>query len=303
MNNILPDWLYGLIKERYELGEIQEIRIRKNQPIQICYKGKYMDIQSNSGLYLKSIIANQELIDYILSVATKRSLYAFDEQIKNGFIVTDNGIRIGICGTAVTKSGEVTFIKKISSLNIRIGHQIFDCSKAIINYLVSNNIVKNTLIVSSPGAGKTTMLRDIVSKLSIDFNIPNIMVIDERFELAGQNTSFNLGFNVDLMQGSDKKFAFFESIKVMNPNVIVADEITCADDIEGVKFAIKSGVKVISTIHAGTIDDLKTKPYFNEIIKTKYFERIVLLSKRSGVGTIEGVFDENLFALYLPYLT
>ena len=300
LNNILPEWLYRCIKERYVLDEIQEIRIRKNQPILLCYKGKYIEIHSESGLYLKPIMANQELIEYILSIATKKSLYAFDDQIKKGFIIADNGIRIGLCGTAVTKNDEVTFIKNITSLNIRIGHQISDCARSVIRYLVANDVIKNTLIVSAPGAGKTTMIRDIVYKLSNEFSVSNILVIDERFELAGQCAKFNLGQNVDIMQGANKNFAFHEAIKVMNPNVIVADELSSSDDIEGIKFAIKSGVSVIATIHAGNIDDLKSKPYFQDVLKDKYFERIILLSKRNGVGTIEGVFDENLFALFIP---
>ncbi len=300
MKNILPEWLYGVLKEKYVLSEIQEIRIRKNQPIQICYKGKYVELFHNSGLYLKTIVASQELIDYILSLSTKNSLYAFEDQIKKGFISTGNGVRIGLCGTAVIKENDVSFLKNISSLNIRVAHQVKDCSRNIINYLLCGGKIKNTLIVSPPGAGKTTLIRDIVCKLSNDYNIPNIMLVDERFEFAGNNAVFELGKNVDVMQGADKKFAFFEGIKVMNPEIIVADELTNDCDIEGIKFAIKSGVSVIASIHAGSIDDLKSKPYFADIIKEKFFNRIILLSKRNGAGTIEGVFDENLFALFVP---
>ena len=111
MKNILPQWLYDYILERFTLREIQEMRIRRNQPIQICYKGKWIELKHDSGLYLKSMIANQELIDYIISVTTKRSMYAFEDQIKNGYIVGANGIRIGLCGTAVVKNKEIHFIK------------------------------------------------------------------------------------------------------------------------------------------------------------------------------------------------
>ena len=128
------------------------------------------------------------------------------------------------------------------------------------------------------------------------------MVIDEKFEIAGENEFFNLGKNVDVMRGSDKRFGFYGAIKVMNPNVIVTDEIMNESDIEGVKFAIKSGVSVIATIHARNIEDIKKKLYFESIIKDRYFERFVVLSKRGGVGTIEGIFDENFFALSLSLL-
>lgn len=302
MKNILPDWLYTQILNNYSLNGIQELRIRKNQPIQICYKGTYVELKGNSGLYLKPIIASTELIDYIISNVTKKSLYAFEEQIKNGYIVTENGIRIGICGTVVNSNDKITFIKNITSLNIRIAHNVRGCSDEIINYIYSNGLVKNTLIVSSPGAGKTTLLRDIINKLSDEFDIKNIMVVDEKFELEGENQLYNLGKNVDVMQGSNKKFAFYSGIKVMNPNVIATDELITEEDIEGVKFAIRSGVKVLATVHANSLEEIKSKLYFDKIIKDKYFERIIILSKRNGVGTIEGVFDENTFALYLPYL-
>ncbi len=302
MKSILPEWLYMHLSKNYRLEDIQEIRIRKNQPIQVCYKGKMIELKSDAGLYLKSICANAEMIEYIISLATKQSIYAFDEQIKNGYIVTENGIRIGLCGTAVMHKDEIKFIKKITSLNIRLGHNIIGCSNEIISYIASSSRVKNTLILSSPGEGKTTLLRDIICKLSNEYNIPNIMVIDEKFEIAGENQKFNLGKNVDTMQGSDKRFAFFEAIKVMSPNVIVTDELISLNDIEGVKFAIKSGVSVVATVHAKNLDDLKSKKYFETIMSDRYFERFIVLSKRNGVGTIEGVFDENSFALYLPHL-
>lgn len=302
MRNILPDWLFQNLSQNYNLAYIQEIRIRKNQPIQICYKGKMVDLKNDAGLYLKPLFATAETIDYIISVATKNSLYAFDEQIKNGYIITENGIRIGLCGTAVVSDGKISLIKKISSLNIRIGHNIVDCSSEIIHFIVSNQKVKNTLILSSPGEGKTTLLRDIILKLSNKFNIPNIMVIDEKFELSGEKQNFDLGKNVDVMQGANKRFSFFEAIKVMNPNVIATDELVSDEDIEGVKFAIKSGVSVIATVHSKNLDELKTKQYFEKLVSEKYFERFVVLSKRNGVGTIEGVFDDKSFALYLPYL-
>ena len=234
LRNILPEWFFAHLSKNYNLENIQEIRIRKNQVIQISYKGKIVELKSDSGLYLKQIVASAELIDYIIAIATKNSLYAFDEQIKNGYIITENGIRIGLCGTAVISDNKIKFIKNITSLNIRIGHLIKNCSSEIMPYIVSNNNVKNTLILSAPGEGKTTLLRDIVLNLSNSKNIPNIMVIDEKFELAGERQNFDLGKNVDVMQAANKHFAFFDAIKVMSPNVIATDELVTESDVEGV---------------------------------------------------------------------
>ena len=173
---------------------------------------------------------------------------------------------------------------------------------SVLDVITEEFFCSTNYISSSPGAGKTTMLRDTICKLSDKFDIPNILVVDEKFEIAGENQNFSLGKNVDIMQGSNKNFAFYNGIKVMNPSVIATDEIIDKSDIDGIKFAIKSGVSVLATVHANSLNELKSKQYFNELVKEKYFERFIVLSKRNGVGTIEGVFDENNFALFLPYL-
>ena len=207
-------------------------------------------------------------------MATKQSIYAYNDQIKECYITTDSGIRIGICGLAVYNNGKVSTLKNISSINIRVSHQVYNCSEKIINLLICNDLVKNTLIISPPGAGKTTLVRDIVNKLSNEKKVQNILVVDERFEIAGlgQNNSLEIGDYVDVISGTEKKFAFNNSLKTMNPKVIVTDEISKEEDIESIKQAIKSGVSVIATAHAGSLLDLKTKKYFDILIKDKYFD-------------------------------
>lgn len=305
MYEILPEWLFKKLSTDYVIDYIQEIRLRVNQPIVINYKGCYRIITDKIGYGTQNILAGQDLISYVVSSATKHSLYAYNNQIKQGYITTDGGLRIGLCGTVVYDKDEVWTIKDISSVNIRVSHEVLNCSEKIINFVCGNNgVVKNTLIISPPGAGKTTMIRDIVNKLSNEKQINNILVVDERFEIAGQMKSQNflLGKFVDVISGSSKSYAFNECLKTMNPRVIVTDEVSKEDDLLSIKQAIKSGVKVIATAHAENINDLKFKKYFSMILQDKYFDRIVVLSKRNGVGTVEGVFDENLRGLYLPFM-
>lgn len=302
MYNILPEWLYNKITSMYLPEYLYEIRIRANKPITVNYKGNYQILQEKEGYSVVPICGTMDLINYILSIATKRSIYAYNNQIKDAFVTTDTGIRIGICGSVVYNDGKVSTIKNISSLNIRIPHIIPNCSEKIINLIYSNFSIKNTLIISPPGAGKTTMLRDIVTKLSDEKKINNILVVDERCEITLGANNFSIGNFVDVISNSEKSFAFNECLKSMSPSVIVTDEITKQEDIISIKQAIKSGVSVIATAHAKSIDDLKYKEYFKEILDKKYFERIIVLSKRNGVGTIESVFDENLRGIYLPYM-
>ena len=283
LNNILPEWLFKIISNNYQLDSVYEIRIRLEKPIMINYKGEYIYLKINNSYQSSNIIANLDLINYVLAVATKQSIYAYNNQIKNCYITTDSGIRIGICGTVVYDNGEVSTIKNITSLNIRISHEVINCSKKIIGLITIDNELKNTLIISPPGAGKTTLIRDIVESLSKENNIKNILVVDERYEIAGLNyAKFELGDAVDVISGSDKNFAFENVLKTMSPSVIVTDEVSRECDIDSIKEVIKSGVKVIATAHAKNILDLKNKKYFNALIEDKYFERIVVLSKRNG---------------------
>lgn len=303
LSNILPDWLYKTITQNYSLNKIYEIRIRVGKPIVLNVGGKYIRLVDNQNFYEKPMIASADLINYILTVATKQSIYAYNNQIKNCYITTDSGIRIGLCGSVVYDGEKVSTIKNISSLNIRISHEVINCSEKIIELITASGEVKNTLIISPPGAGKTTMIRDIVTKLSNEKQVNNILVVDERFEIAGlNNNKFNVGEYVDVISGADKGFAFDNALKTMSPSVIVTDEISKETDIESIKQAIKSGVKVLATAHAKNILDLKFKKYFKSLIDDKYFERIVVLSTRNGVGTIDGIFDENLKGIYLPYM-
>ena len=300
--SVLPTWLREKVFEQFNEKLISEIRLRLNQPILVEYKGEVYSLKENRA-NMSNIIADSGLMNNILEVATKQSLYAYIDQIRNGYITTDAGERIGLCGTVVYNEDKVSTIKNITSINIRIPHQVEKCSKNIINFILSNQIIKNTLIISPPGAGKTTMIRDIAFELS-QSDIKNILVIDERFELFGVcERQCDLKFkNIDILSGSNKSYGFNVGIKTLSPSVIITDEISKKQDIEMLCEAKNSGVSIIATMHAKNIQELKCKAGVKELIENKIFERIVVLSKRNGAGTIEGVFDENLRCLYLPYM-
>lgn len=302
MNRLFPNWLFDIISKNYLSSFIYEIRIRINKPIMINYRGKYEKLVDKS-FGGKEIIANSELINFIVTVATKQSIYAFNDEIKHCFIQFESGVRIGVCGTVVYNNGQILTIKNITSLNIRIAHQVLNCSEKIIDFVCQNKIVKNTLVISPPGCGKTTLVRDITKKLSSENGINNILIVDERFEIAGGgDKSLEVGPTTDIISGCEKSVAFDEALKTMSPTVIVTDEISSEKDIVSIMQAICSGVKVIATAHAGGIHDLKNKKFLSSLVSGKFFDRIISLSNRNGVGTVDGVFDENLRVLYVPYL-
>ncbi|MBQ8451433.1 MAG: hypothetical protein IJ538_01485 [Clostridia bacterium] len=301
MDNLLPEWLYQEIRNRFLIEFIYEIRIRVNKPIMVNYKGRYLEVSENENR--GKFLGTKELINYIIKIATKQSLYSYNDQIKNCYISAEDGIRIGICGDVVSNDNKIITIKNITSLNIRIAHQVFNVSNQIINFVYCQGTVKNTLILSPPGAGKTTMVRDLTLKLSNEKKIQNILVIDERFELAGDGEKkLEIGDLVDVLSGTTKAYAFSTALKTMNPSVIVTDEISTREDIEAAKISARSGVKVIATAHAESLLDIKSNKFLKETIAEKIFERIIIMSKRNGVGTIEGIFDQELRCIYVPYL-
>ena len=202
---------------------------------------------------------------------------------------------MGIAGTLVCEKGEIKTLNNFTSINIRIPHEIKNCSLDAFSFLVGEDGVKNTLIISPPGGGKTTFIRDFVNQLSIRNLSFNVLIIDERGEIAGDNGELNVGKFSDVIAFSDKKTGFMQGIRAMNPHIIVTDEIGGDEDIKAIKYAGNCGVKVIATIHAGSLEELKAKEGVEKLKNTN--ERYVLLSKRNGPGTIEGVYNENFSRL------
>ena len=293
------DILHALHK--IDISKVNEIRLRLNSPIilNISSKNYYLAANGLTKDISLAIKCKPSTIDYVLSVASNQSLYSVNDQIINGFISVKGGIRIGIAGEVVSVNGLIKTIKNITSLNIRIPHQIKNCSLSAYLYLTNNNIPLNSLILSPAGAGKTTFIRDFAYQLSLKNKNLNILIVDERCEITGIYegvTNLNAG-NVDIICNSRKKFAFENGIRSLKPDVIITDEINLTSDLTAIENAVTSGVKVIATIHAENLQDLKLKTAFGDILSKNLFERFVVLGKSNGVGTIEGVYKQNFDCL------
>ena len=298
LSQILPQDILEIINSTFNLGLITEIRIRNGFPIIVAEKGRYFVLKSAG----RVVYASLSLIDYCLAKASEYSLYAFQNQIQKGYITCKGGIRIGLAGETVFENGKNKTIKNISSLNIRVPHEIKDCSLTAMNFILSEGIVKNTLIISPPGCGKTTFLRDISRKLCELNNILNIFIIDERFEIAshnGTNCLLNVGEYTDVISGCDKAYGFREGVRTLRPDVIITDELATKSDIEACEAAIMSGIRVLASAHADCVSDLRKKGEFNELIAGNYFDRFVVLSQSRGPGTVESVQNEKLDYLYM----
>lgn len=299
--DFLPSSINEIIN-KIPYSKICEIRLRANYPIVINIEGKnyFCNVNGITENMDKSITITPSAINYVLSKISNNSLYTINDQILKGYVSISGGIRIGVTGELVTVNGENKTIKNITSLNIRFPHEVKNCSLNCYEYIVENGIVKNTLIISPPGAGKTTFLRDIIYQISKKENI-NILVVDERSEISGvYDGNFNLNIGqVDVINNCSKIYGFENGIRSMNPDVIATDEINLTDDLQIIKNAITCGVKIIATIHADSINDIKEKFRLNNINATQMFERYILLSKKNKVGSLEGVYNENFGCIYL----
>lgn len=259
---------------------LTEIRLRRGQPVIVEYLGEYVYLGSygvSCGAGDRVVIGD---INSVLNSAVNGCIYGYVEQMKNGFITVGHGVRIGLAGEYVTENGSVFTIKNVTSLNIRVPHDIVGCSDFLFKTVFKDGI-KPTLIYSKPGFGKTTMLRDIARKFSQNPSC-NVLVFDERGEIAamdGYGEGYNLG-SVDVIRFHNKFDAVKSAIRAMKPDVIITDELYGEKDIEAVSYAVDCGIAVIASSHVTQKNVLKTMP----------FEYFVALKKLNGA--IE-VYDKN----------
>ena len=300
LKDILPSFIYQSITLKNSEQEINEIRFRKDKPIVVLCNTKTYFL-SNNGFCSsanQAIISSAELINDIVFKACDYSIYSVNEQLKQGFLMVDGGIRLGVCGEVV-QDGGIKTIKNFTSLCVRVPHIIKNASLPIFSHIVNNGNINNTLIISPPGAGKTTMLRDIVYQFSYHNYPYNIFIADERGEITcGNNSNFLNSYFYDSICFLNKKDSIMIGLRCMSPDIIVTDELGNKDDFLALEYAMTCGVKIIATLHASSINDLKNKEVFKRVYEQKMFQRIIVLSKENGVGTIQGVYQENLSKIY-----
>ena len=297
INNFLPNRISSAL-DKIPYKSLCELRLRVDSPavVNILGDNYYLSNSELSKESKNSIIISKGEIQSILQRISNNSMYTINDQLLEGYVTIDGGVRLGVCGEVVAIDGKLKTLKNISSLNFRFPHFLKNCSLNIYPYIVKNGIVKNTLIISPPGAGKTTYLRDIIYQLSERENLLDILIVDERNEIVSvyDGNDYLRLKNIDVYSNCSKQFGFNNGIRSMKPDVIVTDEINIDKDIEIIENALTSGVKVITTLHASSIDDLKNKVSFKNMINKHLFERFILLSSSNGIGTLEGIFNENL---------
>lgn len=277
--NYLSDGLRNKIL-KYKKAGISEIRLRVNQTAKVCAGGKTVDLGG------KPLTASD--IAEVVSCACKRSVYAYAEQIRRGFIGCDDGERIGLAGEFIYNNGRIEAIKNFTSLNIRFPNEIKGVAMPFYKACFKSGL-KSVLIVSKAGDGKTTFARDLARLVSSGG--VNVAVIDERGELSGEN-SLDLGLNTDVLRFADKNYGLTSAIRTLSPKAVVVDELITASDFYGVKTASLSGVKVIATVHSDSVKNAVKKPVFTSLNLFESFDYYIEINC-DGFARAYTVFDNR----------
>ena len=296
IKKVLGSTINNILKENHiPFSKLQEIRLRIGKPLII--------VSDNIEFVLHKIIEKEELME-ILEYVSNYSLYAFENELNQGFITIEGGHRVGMTGQVLIENGEVKNIKHISSMNIRVSHEVLNCADIIFPYISENKQICNTLIISPPRCGKTTMLRDVIRQVSNGNRWVRgctVGVVDERSELGGcylgvpQN---QLGIRTDILDCCPKSKGMLMLVRSMAPQVIAVDEIGSAEDIHALEYAMHCGCKMIATVHGTSMEEVRKKPILEELVKSHKFERYVVLGNTYHIGEINGIYDNRGSVLF-----
>ena len=293
--NVLPGTIRMILRrEHLKYEYLQEIKLRIGQPLILVYKGEEL---VPGGIRDKPHIVTAEEVRETLDYVSGYSLYAFEQEMRQGFITIEGGHRVGVTGQAILEEGKVRNIKYISSINIRMAHEVPGCADKVFPYITYNRQLAHTMIISPPGCGKTTLLRDIVRQVS-DGNEwvrgMTVGVVDERSEIGGSYMGIaqnHLGVRTDVLDGCPKAEGMIMLIRSMGPQVIAVDEIGMESDVHAIEYAMHCGCKMLVTAHGSSVEEIAKKPELARMIEAQAFERYIVLENKEQVGQVSAIYD------------
>ncbi|MBM7552326.1 stage III sporulation protein AA [Thalassobacillus pellis] len=278
--NLFPENIQLIIRKMVKWNEIQEIRLRVGQPIELIY-------QNNFEWLDKTLVTEQEK-NHILNQISQFSLYRLEDELREGFITIEGGHRIGLSGKVNTTDGDIHAIRHISSFNIRIAREKKGIASSLMYGLLKNNRYLNTLIIGAPQTGKTTLLRDITRHISSGWGsmeAKKVAVIDERSEIGAcihGIPQLDVGRRTDVMDACPKSTGMMMMIRSMSPDVLVVDEIGHQRDVIAIHEAINAGVTLFCTVHGNSLEEIKKRPSIDQLLSNQVFDRYLLLQPRSS---------------------
>ncbi|NLN18691.1 MAG: stage III sporulation protein AA [Firmicutes bacterium] len=282
-------------------GQLEEIRLRCGRPVMV--------VSSTGDFFLgrngQTVAADEGLLWHhrhateFLEAITRASLYAVEDDVRAGFITLPGGHRVGFVGQAVLQHGRIQTMKHIASYNVRLARAVPGAADGVVPSLIRGDRLFHTLIVSAPGCGKTTLLRDLTRQVScgiasLGFSGRRVAVVDERSELAAcwrGIPQLDVGPRTDVLDGCPKAEGIMLVLRSMSPQVIVTDEVGSEADAAALEEALFAGVTLLVTAHGTSLEDVQRRPGLARLVRHGAFERLVVLSRKKGPGTIERIVD------------
>ena len=291
----------------FDRNKIYEIRLRVNAPLIVIYQGKEYFLTLEGELTreeAKAYHVQTEDLKEMLEYISGYSLYAFEEEIRQGFLTIVGGHRVGIAGKTILDGNKIKSLKYISYINLRLSHQIKGCAASILPYVIKNKRICHTLIISPPRCGKTTLLRDLIRQVSNGSSYLDgvcVGVVDERSEIGGSYQGIpqnDLGIRTDILDCCPKAEGMMMLIRSMSPEVVAVDELGDYEDIHAIESVIHCGCRLFATVHGSSIEDIKRKPLLQRLMQEKIFERYIILHYEKRAGEVKAIFDERGTSLY-----
>lgn len=283
-----------LAETQLDYEKLYEIRMRVGRPLFLTYDGGECFLRQKGR---SPYVVTREDIKQTLEYISGYSLYAYEDEVRQGYLSVQGGHRVGITGKVLLDGGKIRGMKYISCINVRLAHQIPGCADRVMPVIQPEKEIFHTLIISPPRCGKTTLLRDMIRQISNGRpGIPGMTVgvVDERSELAGcyQGVPQNdLGMRTDILDGCPKAEGMQMLIRSMSPAVVAVDELGKEEDYKAVESVVHCGCKLLATAHGSSVEDVLGQPFFQKLREQKIFRRYILLKKQGQAGVVEGIFD------------
>lgn len=285
-----------LLQADLDYEKLYEIRLRAGRPMFLIYDGGECFLRTRGR---EPYLVTREDLKETLEYVSGYSLYAYEDELRQGYMSVQGGHRVGVTGKVILDGDRIRGMKYISCINLRLAHEIQGCADPVMEHIRKENWTAHTLLISPPRCGKTTLLRDMIRQLSNGSGkIPGVTVgvVDERSELAGcyQGIPQNdLGIRTDVLDGCPKAHGMQMLIRSMSPSVVAVDELGREEDFKAVESVIYSGCKLIATAHGASLEEIFSTPFFGRLRKMKVFERYILLGKEQRAGIIREIYDER----------
>ncbi|AJY77266.1 stage III sporulation protein AA [Paenibacillus beijingensis] len=317
--HLLPAELTALLERMPEAAkqELEEIRIREHRPLEIVSGGRSWFAEDDGTLTAQPQLAykpSHNLCRKLLEKLTNHSLYAMEEELKRGFITVAGGHRIGLAGRTVLEGGSVRAIRDIGGFNVRIAREVIGAADRLLPKLADRpkRNIASTLLIAPPRMGKTTLLRDLARSVSAGLwgsaemaHWPGrkVGIVDERSEIAASVRgvpTFDVGPRTDVMDACPKAEGMMMLLRSMSPEVLMADEIGRAEDVQAIREAGHAGVAVVVTAHAHNLDDARGRPILRALLEEGMFQFAVVLSRGTGTGFLTSVIPLRGAAAGIP---